>query len=572
MTFGAVWDQWREVESYCQDGVHMMENINEFLKKRADLEAEYAKGLQKLVKPFREDFMRKASDKKGYVKAIVGSTSFQAWTQMLNEADNAATVHLGISEKLDTELRKTIKHQARDNEAKFKVKFDEIKKASTDLQKQVALMEKLREKYEADKKVMENAKANEVKMSTSTKPGDAETAKVEAIKKALAASDSMEEYQQAMVLANQKKNKLYKVTIPAILNDVQNDDETNRIGVIKSGLGKYFEFLSSQQPNITKGLEAMNAVFETISSQYDSDLLEKSIKTGDSIPPDYMFEEKAVGYFKPKFIKADSSYFTNAATCFQAANDFTMVKRPRSASLVPPQPDEDETIFAMPPKKGRKAAVDRVKNLDRDAADLDKKINAIDSLLAVYAEKTVKDPRYIQRLINQRQILEIKITNIGLKKHKLQTYIANADNQLPPPMPEHLLGKTIQSPSFMEILDDPLDTPADSAASSPSKPGEVASPDSTTSPTMQDGSKPSTTVATVTTGPIPTVILPGVGGPAVNEELTAWGGNPEPPMQTYTGFLYKAFVNFDFTAAPRSDEVTVKTGQEVNVISERDDG
>jgi hypothetical protein len=41
------------------------------------------------------------------------------------------------------------------------------------------------------------------------------------------------------------------------------------------------------------GLDAMNAVFETISARYDRDLFVKLMKSADGIPPDYQFEEKA---------------------------------------------------------------------------------------------------------------------------------------------------------------------------------------------------------------------------------------------------------------------------------------
>ena len=41
----------------------MMERFNEFMKRQAELESEYAKGLQKLVKQHKEEIVKKAQDK-----------------------------------------------------------------------------------------------------------------------------------------------------------------------------------------------------------------------------------------------------------------------------------------------------------------------------------------------------------------------------------------------------------------------------------------------------------------------------------------------------------------------------
>jgi hypothetical protein len=43
-----------------------------------------------------------------------------AWTQVLAEAENVANHHLLVSEKLNLELRKTVKYQAQENEKRFK--------------------------------------------------------------------------------------------------------------------------------------------------------------------------------------------------------------------------------------------------------------------------------------------------------------------------------------------------------------------------------------------------------------------------------------------------------------------
>jgi hypothetical protein len=49
--------------------------------------------------------------------------------------------------------------------------------------------------------------------------------------------------------------------------------------------------------------------------------------------------------------------------------------------------NDDSAIFALPGKKGRKLAVDRVKTLDKDTAELERKCQAVEVLLSVYNQK-----------------------------------------------------------------------------------------------------------------------------------------------------------------------------------------
>jgi hypothetical protein len=50
----------------------------------------------------------------------VYSTCIKAWQQVLAEAETQAECHTVIGEKLDTDIRKTMKYQAQENEKKLK--------------------------------------------------------------------------------------------------------------------------------------------------------------------------------------------------------------------------------------------------------------------------------------------------------------------------------------------------------------------------------------------------------------------------------------------------------------------
>ena len=59
---------------------------------------------------------------------------------------------------------------------------------------------------------------------------------------------------------------------------------------------KYAEVETTQISVATASTQCMKATFQTISPQYDTDLFVKLMRTGDPIPPDYVFEAIGVCY------------------------------------------------------------------------------------------------------------------------------------------------------------------------------------------------------------------------------------------------------------------------------------
>ncbi|KAJ3412359.1 Formin-binding protein 1 [Chytridiales sp. JEL 0842] len=525
-------DQWQEVERYTSEGVHSMMSLNEFMKKRSDIEAEYARSLQRLTKTYKDELARKATDKRSpqYNKAVTESTMHGAWTQVLAEADNVANHHLLISEKLNTELRKTIKYQAQDNEKKFKERFDEVKKANAELQKQVTTMEKLREKFDMEKVTMETARQNYEKAFKNPKltEKDVAAARSEAEKRASIATEVMEQYQKSIDDTNEKKTKHFTVVLPTLLNEIQSEDENHRIRATKVALNKYHELLASIQPGIDAGLENISVAFQKISAEYDSQIFVSSLRTGDSVPEDYVFEEKAVA--RDGNLKRAGSVRSGSA------------KSPPDV-----EHESDDAILSESPKKGRKLAADRVKQMEKEVVELEKKKQAVESLLSVYAQKPPKDPKYQTELLSQRANIDIKLDNIGIRKHRLQVFIAEIDNTPIPDLPSNLVGKSIQSPT----------SPSDFAAMhmqarSTYSPTSYSPAHSTGTPTSVGGAH---------AGP------PAHGEMSPMRESTEMWGKPQAGQG-----ICKAKMLYDFEAAPGSQEVSAPAGLEFDVLEKQDDG
>ncbi|KAJ3146087.1 Formin-binding protein 1 [Irineochytrium annulatum] len=494
-------DQWREVETYSADGVHFMMTLNDFMKKRAEIESEYAKGLQRLVKPLKDELTKKMGEQKGstYNKATIGSSVMQAWKQLLSQTENEALSTLTVAEKMNTELRKTVKNQAKENEKKNKERFDEVKKALADLQKQVITMDKLREKFEAEQKATEEARGKHEKAAKSNRPDkEVDALKADIEKKGLIASNTMETYQQS---------------IGEFKSELQREDEDNRVKPIKAALNSYYELLVSQQPSMTGSLTSMNNVFQAIDGESDTALFITTMKTGSDLPPDYQFDEKV-------------------------ARDLT-AKKPAGAKLATlklSDEKDDDDIFNLPPKKARKAAADKLKLLEKDSFDYEKKRQGIDTLISVYDQKATKDPKYLQDLVSQRSATDIRIDNLGLKRHRLNCFIAQLDGTTAPEMPASLVGKTIQSP----------------ASAAPSSPERYA-----TSPQKSS-----------------TLASPAAGAAQAESDRNSADASGEWSGRAGAGSSDSCRVKmlYDFEAAPGSQEVSAYTGEILNIMEKQDDG
>jgi hypothetical protein len=153
------WDQWKVVEGYVDHGIEQLEKLNEFMKRQAELESEYAKGLQKLVKQHKDDILRKSQDKSVlYFSAFQNGTVHQSWIHLLDKIEGIASQHLTVSDQLELHLRKTVKYRAKDNDKLKKQHFDDIKKAIQELTKQFDLLDKAKQKYDKGMKDMDTAK------------------------------------------------------------------------------------------------------------------------------------------------------------------------------------------------------------------------------------------------------------------------------------------------------------------------------------------------------------------------------------------------------------------------------
>ncbi|KAJ3031581.1 Formin-binding protein 1 [Rhizophlyctis rosea] len=533
MGFGAeLWDQWKQVEQYCETGIEFTERFNEFLKKRAEIEADYAKSLQKLVRTHKDELAKKNNDKGSgtFQKAVQSGTVAQSWSQLLNETDNLATCHLNVSTTLDADLRKSVKAQARENEKLVRQRFDDIRKAIAEYKRCTDNLEKVRGKYERAMKDMETAKMayETASQDMNTTKKDIEKLRNDAEKKALLSQEATKEYKDCIAETNEKKSKHYNESLPSILDEVQREDETNRIAFLKTSFTKYADTMTAQLEPWGTATKSMTSTFGTISPSYDEELFVKLMKTNEALPPDFTFEEKT-------FKDATTNRKTSMRGFTKAKDDLDEGK--------------DDAIVTLPAKQGRKKAAERIKQLDKELAETEKKRQGVETLMGVYKDKAQADPAVNRDLNDQREALIRRGDTILLRKHKLAVYIASVDGTPLPEAPASIRDRADLNSPITPFSDTSSTSGLSLNERSPQK-REAGTPQSVRMNELEQRGNGN---------------VSGMGGGVTGSP----GGGGTPKAERV---LCRAKVLYNFEAQPDSQELEVKSGDILEVLEKQDDG
>ncbi|KAI8927689.1 hypothetical protein BC831DRAFT_451270 [Entophlyctis helioformis] len=510
VSFGKdLWDQTKIIESYAEYGAQFMEKTNEFMKQMAVIESEYGRNVQRLVKQYKDDIARKSNDKVNaqFYKAVLSSTLSQSFVFMLNETEQLANQRVEMADKLDTDIRKSMKHRGKDNEKANKQHFDDARKASADLRKAVDNLERHQQRYEKAMKDLELAQlaSENANKDMNTTKKIIEQLRADTDKKAALARDAGAAYKACMAETNDIKNKHFRETLPSILDVVQREDEEHKTNHCKGVFIKYVELFASMTPKIEQSYRLMGQSFETINAAADSELFVNTLKTGEPIPEDFQMsdtQETDVG--KKTFMKG-----------------MTKVREDKADDQA------EDQIISLPAKQGRKKAVDRVKHIEKEIADVEKKRQGIETLIVVYKDKPAAgtDPKIMEDLSEQKLNHEKRIDTLQYKRHKLMVYISTVDG-VPAPEP-------------------PTPVHARSASASPITPFSAMSASSNKLP-GDSGASPSFSG---------NIAMPSYGGSNANVAV-----------------LCRVRVLYDFEAAPSSQEMNVRSGQILDVLEKQDDG
>ncbi|KAJ3165390.1 Formin-binding protein 1 [Geranomyces variabilis] len=528
-----LWDQWESVEQYTSVGTKSLERFNDFLKARSEIEAKYARELQKLAKTQKDEAVvaAKPKEKGGFNMAVMSGTVAQSWLQLLTVTEHTAAFHTSLAEQLDGEMRKSIKTQIKDNGNIFKQQFEEIRKAKEEYRKQVDHLEKTRQKYDKATKDMDAARqayesANQDMNKTAR---DIEKLRSDAEKKALIAQDAAAVYRECIDQTNAAKQKHFEETLPNILDDVQNKDEQNRIEFTRKAFLRYADLLNAQTPSITSSIDAMVSIFSKITPSYDSATFVKLCRSNAPHPADFQFEERAL--YTPGGALSPSSTAGSGSSMSAVGKKGSLTRGFTKADLVDESKEDAIVSLGTGSKAGRKKAVERIKALEKELAENEKKRTGCETLISVYKSKPEisQDPKVARDLDDQINALEARIAGIVARRHKLVSYVAAID------------GTTIL-PDGSPLGNSPLVFSPDSVASFRSAEVHAAGGGSYRSAFGDDD---------------------GQGGPETE-------GGDDLPGTVVEPAIGRARMVYDYEGAP--GDLSVVAGEEIEVLDKQDDG
>ncbi|KAI9097210.1 hypothetical protein DFS34DRAFT_694611 [Phlyctochytrium arcticum] len=596
-----LWDQWENIEHYSKMGTQSLERMNEFLKRRAEIELDYAKQLNKLVKAQREE-ANSAAAHKGLGVAVMSGTCSQSWMQILTMTEYTASFHTSLSEQLDGELRKSIKVQIKDNEKLFKLLFDDVRKAVAEYRKVVENLEKMRQKYDKATRDMDVARqayesANQDMNKTAK---DIEKLRNDAEKKAIFAKECADAYQECINQTNAAKDKFYMETLPNMLDIIQSKDEQNRVAFIKTCFLRYSDLLQGQLPSVSRAIQSMVEIFDKITPNYDSATFIKMSQTHAPYPQDFTFEERALA---PSAMK--NKTVTRQFTKGNAELDDS----------------KEDAIIVLPPKQGKKKATERIKVLDKDLAEVEKRLAGVETLISVYKNKPeiAKDYKVQRDLDDQHNGFTYRTAVLMHKKYKLQPIAAYMDaeagasgaHQSQSPITPLSDTSSIKSMSNVGSAGapNPFSTHTEEDAEEMETPEAftpVETQNSRSSMNVGHGEAPPTPTSPVATSapPPPPPPPPAPSGPTASAEKAsshkslaadlptseeshepdkasdaqqhvrkASGPPPPPPAhKAAVDVIGQAKVVYDFTGSGENDELMVSAGEALDVLEKQEDG
>jgi len=317
------------VGTQARDGKKFVSEVQNFMKKRREIEQEYAKKLNSLVKSF------KVND---------AGTLDQSWTVVKNETDAIANAHNALAERLGTEVEQVQKTWLTETAKNRKKLKKSGKKLLSELQAAQSGVEKAKSKFEGSRK-----KQDAVQAEANADPNPKNQKKLQGeVKNAEKADD---EYKKAVEKLKSMESRFYDLEMPQILKDLQSMEE-GRISMMKSSLQAFVAAQATIQPVIKSSCETMNSSVSNVNTESDIRLFISSNKTGRTPPPRTEYEpfDSALGACKPS--PTPSGSFAS----FAPAVNTTSPSSTPAASYTPPAMKFNPTPTAAPAAPAAKSA------------------------------------------------------------------------------------------------------------------------------------------------------------------------------------------------------------------------
>lgn len=411
-TFGHnLWDQQGVIESSTQDGIDFLSGcLVDFFKKRAIIEHEYAKSMNKL-----SEQLKVATKQHGLLGASLSSTAAgiafnaskliakksysepedstlkTAWISLLDQNDSLANIHSNLAGFIENDLILAVKKQAKQFESQRKSLLTSIKACRNENQKNIDTLQKVKKTCEQACKQADDSMSSleKAEKSPNITKAQEERYREEAYSKLKRAEEADEEYKQALETTNNLQKVHYTKELPEVINQVQ-ALEKQRIEYTQSIFSKLIGYELNLIPDIKTSLSNAFKIVNEVDTFRDT--MDFSIRNQSDKPfPDDLPYENVLEKLQEKRFR----------------------KR-----------DETERLEGMSPSKAVKKALSKIKELEKQIDEAQSKRSGIETLSdAFWAQPQAPDSKTLLDLNNQLEDVEVHIDTLTLKKYKYEIFL-----------------------------------------------------------------------------------------------------------------------------------------------------
>ncbi|KAI3634399.1 hypothetical protein MIR68_008003 [Amoeboaphelidium protococcarum] len=424
----SLWDNVNLIEQHSQDGLDFMNKLQDFMKKRAVIESEYAKAISKLVETSKDslviptsipmtsaptttgDNSKKVKKQESKINAVYAAsndttipTLLKSWATIMEQTEQTSKVHQAAANYIENDLINALKNQVKNFDNDRKSKLNEVKNLRAEFGKVMDSLGKTKKNYETACKVADDARIAMEKASRSMTVTKAQEDRLrdEASSKAKKAEEADEEFQKVLAITNSKQSQFYEKDLPKVLDGMQSIDEAG-IDFLKDMESKYVSYLvGTQLPDLTKSYNKMTESVNAVDKSADSEIFINKNKSNAPLPEKIPYEniwEKLNGQKKKN--------------------------------------EDDMLLESMSPEKAYKKAQAKVKELQKELDQAESKRSGIEVLAEAYlTTPQLADSKTLMDINNQLEDIETKIDTFRLKKYKYECFLATAEAKDLPAIP-----------------------------------------------------------------------------------------------------------------------------------------
>ncbi|XP_052790717.1 cdc42-interacting protein 4 homolog isoform X2 [Mya arenaria] len=280
-------DKYDCVGKHTEKGIDFLDKYSNFLKKRCDIEGNYANELKRLVKNFQPK--KKEEDDYQF-------TAAQGFLNMLKEVHDMAGQHEVIAENTQQQLIVDIQKCVIELKQERKKALVEGSKVQDQLKNVLRQLENSKKNYE--KKFLDSERALEAfkraDADINLSRADVEKTRSTSMRRQQECEDSKNEYASQLQTTNKFQHEYYTQHMPQVFKQLQDVDE-RRITKMKMAIEGSAGIENNVLPIIKSCIDGMNKAAAGVNHDEDTRLVIEKYRTGFQIPGPIPFEDLSNG-------------------------------------------------------------------------------------------------------------------------------------------------------------------------------------------------------------------------------------------------------------------------------------